>query len=111
MAAMRDLMRFPLADGGEVVVEVDPHDLGVGRASRPGETIQQALVTYEEALDSVRRTADATLRSLRNMEQVPDELEVTFAVRLSGEVGAVIAKAGGEANLSVKLTWHGPSPA
>jgi hypothetical protein len=30
---------------------------------------------------------------------------VTFGIRLSGEVGAVIAKTAGEANFSVSLRW------
>jgi hypothetical protein len=102
---MRDLVRFPLADGGELVVEVDDQDPGVGRASRLGDAIGQAAVTYEEALDSVRRAADSTIRAFEQMHRPPSKLEVEFGVRLSGEVGAVMVKAGGDANLTVRLTW------
>jgi len=36
----------------------------------------------------------------------PDEVEITFGLKASGELGSlVIAKAGVEANYSVKLTW------
>ena len=102
---MMDLVRFPLADGGEVVVQVEDQDPGIGRASRAGDAIAAAAITYEQALESVRRTADATVRMLRDLGRAPDKLEVEFAVRLSGEYGAIIAKAGAEANLTVRLTW------
>jgi hypothetical protein len=36
----------------------------------------------------------------------PDEVEITFGLKASGELGSlVVAKAGVEASYSVKLTW------
>jgi hypothetical protein len=36
----------------------------------------------------------------------PSGGEVEFGIKLSGEVGAILAKASGEANISVTLKWE-----
>lgn len=38
----------------------------------------------------------------------PDEIEVSFGVRLTAEAGAVIAKGGVEAHLDVTVRWARP---
>jgi hypothetical protein len=98
-------MRFPLEDGGEVVVEVDDDDPGVGRVGRLGDAAARVSSTYDQALDGVRRAADATLRQFRQLATRPDQVEVEFGVKLTAEAGAVIAHTGGEAHLTVRLTW------
>jgi hypothetical protein len=37
----------------------------------------------------------------------PDELEITFGLKVSGEAGWIVAKAGTEANFEIKLKWGG----
>lgn len=39
------------------------------------------------------------------MTEVPDEIGVEFSVKLSGDTGVIIAKAGAEASATIKLTW------
>jgi hypothetical protein len=112
---MRELLRFPLSDGGEIVVDVDSQEPGVGRAGRLGDAATRASMTYDQALDGVRRAADATLRQFRQMASRPDKVEVEFGVRLTAAAGAVISHTGAEAQLTVRLTWgasadSGPVP-
>jgi hypothetical protein len=107
---MRDLIRFPLADGGELIVEVDDQDAGMGRVGRLGDAAARASITYDQALDSIRRAADATLRQFRQMATRPDQVEVEFGVRLTAEAGAIMARTGGEAQLTVRLTWSATAP-
>ncbi len=40
------------------------------------------------------------------MARQPDEVEITFGVRMDAQVGAVIAKTGIAGNFEVKLTWR-----
>ena len=37
-----------------------------------------------------------------------DEVEVKFSVKLSGEIGAVVTKVGGEATYEITLKWKKP---
>jgi hypothetical protein len=38
----------------------------------------------------------------------PSQIEITFSIKLSAEVGAIISKVGGEAALGVRLLWGDP---
>ncbi|MBN6039152.1 CU044_2847 family protein [Amycolatopsis sp. 195334CR] len=99
---MTEFVRFPLDDGGSVLVEVEvPHS--VERAGRPKNMLREAGVSFERALDEVRGAAGAALEKFRSMG--PDEVELKFGVKLDAQAGAVIAKTGLQGQFEVKLKW------
>lgn len=100
---MTELVRFDLAEGGEVTVEVEEQP-GVVRAARPGQALQKARASFEDALSEVRTAAQATLRHFQELG--PDEVELKFGVKLDATAGAVIAKTGVQAHFEVKLKWQ-----
>jgi len=102
---MSDIVEFRMDSGGSLAVEVDEAvDGGVVRSARaPGEVVVQASETLEEALDRVMPAAQALIERLRKAS--PDEMELQFGLKLSGELGAVLAKASAEGNFSVTLKW------
>lgn len=102
-----DLAAFELADGGAVLVEVAEND-GVVQVGQRGEILRTVGKTFEEALSHVRDAAVSALVQFQSMAHKPDEVEITFGVKLDAEVGAVIAKTGVEGQLEVKLTWKAP---
>jgi hypothetical protein len=104
---MSDVVEFPLAAGGTVLVDVDesPRGGGLRRGLAPADLIGRADQTVEAAFARVQPAAAALVEELRAVADPPDAIEVTFGIRLSGEVGAVIAKTAGEANFSVTLRW------
>ncbi|MFC4529451.1 CU044_2847 family protein [Sphaerisporangium dianthi] len=101
---MSELMRVPLAGGGQVVVEVSENEPGVRRASRTGDTIDAAVDSLQHALQPIREAAEAALETFR--KSGPDEVEIELGVKLNAEAGAVIAKSSVEGHLNVKLTWR-----
>ena len=112
---MTRYIQFETEGDGAILIEVEeseedvPQRGGVTKAARPGkleETVTKVQITFEDALDVVRRNADAFIRKLRGLSDPPDEVEVTFGLKAMGEVGNfAVAKAGAEANYAVKLTW------
>ena len=104
---MSVLIAVPLASGGEIIVEADEEvtPAGVVRAARPGEVVKQLGETFDEALD---RTLVPIARALKGAlaDAAPDNVEVTLGLKLSAEAGVVLSKVGGEATLSVKLSWQ-----
>ncbi|POX52435.1 CU044_2847 family protein [Streptomyces sp. Ru72] len=102
---MSELVRFPLQDGGEVLVEARENEPGLVGASRADGVVATGVTTFDRALDGVRGAADAALRSFRGLAQRPDEVQIQFGVRLTAEAGAVIAKTGMEGQLQVTITW------
>jgi Trypsin-co-occurring domain 1 len=110
---MSQLAQFPLRDGGFLVVEVDATQNSgarVMRGSASEAALAQASTTFESALENVRIAADGILQQLRSLAQPPDEVAVEFGVKMSAESGAIIAKASGEANFKINLTWKKSAP-
>jgi len=103
---MKQLVEFPLEDGGSILVEVEtPETAGMVPASRGGEVVAKAQQTFEAALEKVRPAAGAIIAKLRALHDPPDEIEVEFGLKMSAEAGAIVAAAGVEANYKVTLTW------
>ena len=77
-----------------------------GLREKAEEAISQAKATFEDGLEIVRHNADAFIDKIRGLSDPPDEVEMTFSLKATGEVGNfAVAKAGAEANYTVKLTW------
>ena len=104
---MKRLVKFPLADGKVIVVEVDePETSGTVRASRSDDMVDEAKQTFEQSLDTIRTSTESVINKLQSLTHRPDEIEMEFGFNMSGEFGAVIAKATAEANYKVTLRWQ-----
>jgi hypothetical protein len=113
---MSRYVEFATDDGGRVLVEVDAADVitssGVEKAGirhRAAESaVSSAEVAFEEAVSSaVGRSVAALTHAVASLARTPDEVELTFGLKATGEIGNIaIAKAGGEANFTVRLLWR-----
>ena len=96
----------PLAEGGSFTVEVEEPQAGrVTRSGRATETIAKAGQSFEEALDRVSPAFGVLMAKLRDVADGPDEVEIEFGLKLSTEMGAIIARTGGEANFRICVRW------
>ncbi len=104
---MKRLIEFPLQAGSTIIVEVDePEPLGgVTRTARPGEVMEKAHQTFDDALDKITPAAQTVVAKLRGLHDEPDEIAVEFGIKLNAAAGAFIASAGVEANYKVTLKW------
>jgi hypothetical protein len=107
---MAHYLEFPTADGQTILVEAEVEEVAPFAKGGPGEMVSEAVTkvqaTFENSLDTVRRSAEAIIGKLRTLTDKPDEIQVTFGLKANGEFGTfVIAKAGLEANYTVQLTW------
>ena len=115
---MARYIQFMTSDGSPILVEVDEAEVapqrGVVKAGlkervqdTAGAAVAMAQAAFEEALERVvRHNAQAFIQSVRSIPAPPSEVEITFGLKVTGEVGNVaICKAGGEANYTVKLSW------
>jgi hypothetical protein len=88
-----------LVDNGMTVkLEIDPaqgfHPAG------PGEV----LARVQEAVTPAVEAAKAVLEKVK--ETRPDGIEVKFGIKASGEANWLVAKAAGEGNFEVTLSWR-----
>ena len=100
-----ELVRFPLAGGGSVLVEIDERP-GVSPAGRGSGVLREARTTFEKAVGEVREAAAAALAQFTEMTRAPDEVELKFGIKLDAEVGAIIARTGIQGQFEVKLKWR-----
>ncbi len=103
---MKRLVEFPLEDGTSMLVEIEePEQGGVVKASRSDGVIDKAHQTLEKSLEKVKPAAQFVIQKLRELHDAPDEVQVSFGLKLSAEAGAVLASGGVEANYIVTLKW------
>lgn len=98
-------IKYLLEDGSELWVESPDSEDGIINASI-GDKFLDAQQEFSRALDSAKSSA-ITLRK-KFEDALADEVEVTFGLKATGEVGNYIfavGKAGVEANYTVTLKW------
>lgn len=109
---MTDYIQFTTEDGATIMVEaaeeetVQPGVVKAGLKEEAEKAVVKAQASFEQGLEIVRYNAGAFLKEVRSLPDPPDEMEVAFGLKATGEVGNfAVAKAGAEANYTVKLTW------
>jgi hypothetical protein len=102
---MKRLVEFPLEDGGTMLVEIDETESGSLVRASLSEKIVKAQQTLEKSLENVKPAARYIIQQVRQIPDAPDEVQITFGLKLSADAGAVLASAGAEANYTVTLKW------
>lgn len=109
---MMNYIQFTTEEGATILVEaaeeetVEPGVIKAGLKEEAEEAVAEAKVSFERGLEIVRYNADAFIKKVRSLSDPPNEVEITFGLKATGEVGNfAVAKAGAEANYEVKLTW------
>jgi len=108
---MKHLVQFSMEDGGWIMAEVEEQDMGGAVRAGRGleEKPEKAPQSFEQALSKVRPATERVIAQLQNLSVELDQVEMEFGFNLSGEFGAIIAKASVEANYKVTLCWSGKS--
>lgn len=105
---MKKLVEFPLEDGTSIIVEVDEKltdDYSGMRGDTNHQVVERAEKSLGAAIDQVKNSADMIIKRMVNLSEKPDEIEIEFGLKLSTQVGVVIASGSVEANYVVKLKW------
>ncbi|HEY3960181.1 MAG TPA: CU044_2847 family protein [Solirubrobacteraceae bacterium] len=122
---MSKVIEMPLADGGSVLVETyDTSGVqsssSAGTAMRGGQPargpltrglghrkplIERGTQTLEQSVASISPALRAVLEELRRISTDLTQIELEVGLKLTGEAGMVLARAGTEANFQVHLTW------
>ena len=110
---MSRYVEFPLEGGGSILVETpdEPSKAHSGFVKAGGEAAREAAVqasqSFDAAVENVRKSADLLATRLRALGEPPDEMEVTFSLKATGEPGHIaVGKSGADANYHVTLKWR-----
>jgi hypothetical protein len=99
---MAELLRFSAPGGGTVVVES-------GSPAVPGPAAKGGRIrdVAQDLVEEIRQVSTTIGRSFKEIqtEAQPDALRVTFGLKFTAEVGAVVAKSSTEASIVVEISW------
>src|ERR1700734_2471094 len=90
-----EVVEFAAANGATIYVDSRPEGHAppggrerAGPAERAAHATQRAAEGFEQALKTIRVTAEASLAQLHDLESRPAEVEVSFGIRLSAGLNA-----------------------
>lgn len=102
---MKRIIEFPLENGSSVLIEVD-EPIEDDRISLGDRVVKTAQQTLESALERVKPVASAIMTKVQGLNEPADEVEVKFGIKMSAELGAVIAAGNAEVNYEITLKWN-----
>ncbi len=102
---MKQIIEFPTDYGASIYVEVDEliEDDRIALGDRFVQTAQQTL---DSAMESVKPLANTIMSKIKSLNEPADEVQVKFGIKMSAELGAVIASGNAEVNYEVTLKWN-----
>ena len=108
---MANYVQFNTANGSSILVEVDFEEVApqggvvkAGLVDKVQETAENMIavaeLTFEEAVERmVGYNTQAFIKSIRTMPQLPSEVEISFGLKATGELGnlaiCTVVRAGG----------------
>ena len=97
---------FTFDDTAPLLIEITPEP-GVMEVAL---TQEQIAAKAEAAWQSVMNTVHTASKRFSSLfDNLPDQfnqVELSFGIKISSEMGAIIAKAGLESTFNVKLVWQ-----
>ena len=103
---MKPLIEFPLDGDDSILVEVEELPPSELVANFPGQqVVVKAQTSFADAMDKIKPVAANIIGKVRELKDSPDEVEVKFGVKMTAEMGAVIASANVEGNYEITLKW------
>ena len=91
------IVTYRVDDSTTAKFEIEPTD-----GFRPAGP-EEVLGRVREAVDPAVEAARAVLEKVK--EARPDQVELKFGVKVSGGANWLVAKAAGESNFEITLTW------
>lgn len=101
---LRRLETYELEQGGTVSVEVDASPAEIERISSGRDRIVTTGRQFTEALQTAQKAASEAVAAFSEALK-PDELELSFGIKLAAAAGVIITSASSEANFQLKAKW------
>ncbi len=103
------MAQFQVEDDDEVILVEFAPAAGVRSVSlSPQDVVEKSKEAIEKAMKTMRGMAKKTMKTIQDIpfSERPNTITVEFGLKLSADVGAVLAKAGVEAAINVTMTWE-----
>jgi len=101
----KTIYEFSSAHGAVRVEVEEPAGQAPVAVGRGDEVAVEARESFEEAMAGIGPIAEGILAQTTGLGTAPKEVEVSFGIKLSGKLGAILASTAAEAHIEVTLTW------
>jgi hypothetical protein len=102
---------FMVDESAPILVEFTPKPGMENVSLSPQDLVEKSARALDSAMNAIHNMAGRVNATVESLVERPTHLEVEFGLKLEGESGALIAKAGVEASIKVKLIWDRQSEA
>jgi hypothetical protein len=106
VAIVTELLQFQAGQNASILVEVNDDNPGIEKIRRSQDGIAEAGERLESAIARIRPAIDAVAALAESA--APHGYEVEFGIKLTGTVGAVVARSCAEGHFTVRLNWQAP---
>lgn len=96
---------FIIDESKPIIVEFEPRPGMKQVGISPIDMADRSIKALDSAMNAIYYMAKRVNSAVDAIDKKPDGVEVEFGLKLDAETGAIIAKAGIEATLNVKLIW------
>ena len=100
---------FQVEDDDEVILVEFEDESGLRSVSNdPEELLDKSKMAIERSMETIQGMAKKAVRTIQGIpiSERPSKVEFQFGIKMNGEVGAVVAKVGAEAAITVTMTWE-----
>ena len=109
---MTAYLEFVVAAGRPLLVEVADNEVAAGGAPKAGlqdrarTAVGAPVLSFDDAVrQAVEDAAGAFVGATDDLPSPPREVEITFGLKATGELGNIAIAKAGEANFTVRLVW------
>jgi Trypsin-co-occurring domain 1 len=112
---MARYIQFRTRDQGTILVEANVEEIEqsegmvkAGISDKLHQNVVQVQTVFQDAVvQAIRQNVEALVSSVKELSEGINHVEMAFGLKVTGEIGNVaVAKAGGEANITITVTWE-----
>ena len=103
------MAQFEVQDDEDVILVEFENESGLRSVSNdPDELLNKSTMAIERSMKTVQSMAKKAIKAIKAIpiSERPSTVEFQFGIKMNGEVGAVVAKVGAEAAITVTMTWE-----
>ena len=96
-------------DNDDVILVEFEDESGLRSVSNdPNELLEKSQMAIERSMKTVKRMAKKAVKTIKEIpvSERPSTVQFQFGIKMNGEAGAVVAKMGAEAAITVTMTWE-----
>jgi hypothetical protein len=97
---------FTIDEDVPVLVEFTPRPGVQQTALTPAVVVQKSAEALDSAMNAIHSMARRVAATVDALSDPPGQVEVEFGLKLTADAGALIARAGSECTINVKLSWE-----